>query len=204
MPTYTLNLTFDAAGLNTLTQAGQQVAIVKSPLADRLHPVIWLAFHPELNNTVNWAENYEVYASNTIVAPGHTIVTSSVLAASAGNTYNFAGGQFDPNAEADLGPTEYGVFNGDSNFRMLTTGLMQQASGTIGTQLSPLNASITPYNNTALFEPIVKLWVFTYAGANNGKVISSVTDQAVELDFTETLTHAIKYDAGSNQFVQVS
>jgi hypothetical protein len=198
MTTYSLEIQFDSAGLATLTAAGQQVAIVKqtSPSAA---PVVWVAFNPELDNTVTWTEVYSVYGSSTEVENGATIVTDSILQAVGGETFPFGSGQFAPGT-ANLPANEYGIQNLDPNFPLLTAGLAQASSGTIGDAVSPLNATLVPFNETGIYTPIEKVQVFALASANNGLVISSVVSNALLVDLTESTSQVIHYVDATNQF----
>ncbi|WP_374334259.1 hypothetical protein [Leeia sp.] len=63
MPSYTLNIDFSAADLGTLLSAGEHVVITKRMNCSPGASVAWLAFSPQAQNTVNWSEDYTLYAT---------------------------------------------------------------------------------------------------------------------------------------------
>ena len=199
MTTYFLEIQFTSKGLATVNAAGQQVAIVKSTTPTS-SPVVWVAFHPEMNNHVTWTEEYSVYGSNSEIVAGATISTASSFEALASESYPFVGGQFEAGV-AGLEPTQYGVLNQDVNFPMLTAGLAQVPNGS-GSSAgpSPLNATLVPFGESGIYTPIEQVSVFALANANNGLVISSVQSQALLVDLTETTSQTIHYDDQLNVF----
>jgi hypothetical protein len=199
MPSYSLVIQISNAGLKTIQDASQQVALVKAT-ASAL-PVVWVAFDPESDNTITWEENYFVYASTTHIDAGATIATMSTEPAQGGNTYMFQGGDF-PSYKGGLPLTQYGVFNNDTRpqFKEITAGLAQVAQGVGEGQPTPLNATIVPFNETGLYTPIEKVQVFAEASMNNGLVLSQVDGSALLVDFTTDPSQVIHYDDASNTF----
>ena len=65
---------------------------------------------------------------------------------------------------------------------------------------SPLNAVTVMYNETAQFTPIEKLKVFLSGYQNNGYVISKVTGDALEVEYTDSNTQSIYFDDATNRF----
>ncbi len=198
MTTYTLNIDIDKAGLDILTEASQQICIVKQTTPTS-NPVIWVTFHPELTNSVTWTEDYLVYGSSTSIQSGATIETNSVLPASGGDTYTFENGQFDENGKPGNSAVQYGVDNQDDNFNPLTAGLAQVNSQTAGETI-PINATEVPFNNTGVYTPIEKVQVFAMAEVNNALVLSSVTGDALLVDLTEQPNQTIHYQDSDNTF----
>lgn len=200
MTTFNLDIQFDNAGLTTLQKAGQQVAIVKS-VGPSSSPIVWVSFFPETDNNVQWTENYYVYGSNQQLKAGATILTTSHFQAVAGDRYPFSGGQFQPGS-ATLANNQYGVYNGDSNFPLLTAGLAQVAGGSGGTAgaISPLNATVVPFNEPGIYTPIEEVQVFALAAANNGLVISTVASNALTVDLTQVTSQTIHYNSSNNTF----
>jgi hypothetical protein len=200
MPSYSLEIQFDQAGLQTLQDASQKVSLVKATQPSAL-PVVWVAFTPEEDNTITWDEEYSVYASTTHIDAGATINTSSTAPAQGGRTYMFQGGDF-PSSKGGLPLTQYGIFNNDSDpqFAEITAGLAQVANGSGSNRPNPLNATVVPYNENGLYTPIEKLQVFAAASMNNGLVISEVQGNALLIDFTTNPSQVIHYDDASNTF----
>ncbi|NLR74227.1 hypothetical protein [Leeia aquatica] len=65
MPSYTLNIDFSAADLGTLLSAGEHVVITKIVNGSAGASVAWLTFSPQAQNTVNWSEDYTLYATTS-------------------------------------------------------------------------------------------------------------------------------------------
>ena len=202
MTDYKLNIQFDSNGLRTLEAASQKVVIVKTTTPSTL-PVAWVAFTPEETNTISWTEAYSVYGSTTQIGDGAIIETLSTNTANGGFTYTFSGGLFD-DGQSNLPNNEYGIVNNDSDSqcKLLTAGLAQVANGGgSGGVLTPLNATVVPYNETGTYTPVEKVQVFTAANMSNGLVISEIQSNAIEVDLTETTELAIHYDDNENVFV---
>lgn len=202
MAQYSLTIQFDNGGLQALNAAGQLVTLVKS-VPDG-SPVAWVSFEPMENNTITWTDSYSVYASTTKVESGVQITTQSTQPAEGGNTYTFAGGQFNQGTKG-LSPTQYAVRNNDPKFQiagitMVTSGLYQGAVVNGQSTKSPLNAVGVLYANTATFTPVEKVQVFASYYQNNGLVISRVVDEALLVDLTDQTTQTIHYNDATNQF----
>lgn len=207
MPTYSLAIQFDDAGLNAINAAGQKVTIVKSvgSSGGSGSAVAWVSFQPMQDNAVTWTETYSVYASTTQVQNGAQITTLSKQTAAGGNTYTFANGQFGSKSSSNLPASEYGVFNNDHGFvingvAMVTTGLYQGVSVNGRPTQSPLNAMGLLFNETAVFTPIEKVQVFVSSYQNDGLVIGEVTSEALPVDFTTSLAQTIYYNDATDQF----
>ncbi|MBB4006492.1 hypothetical protein [Allorhizobium taibaishanense] len=69
---YSLSLEFDTDVLANIKAAGQTVAIAK-PVGTGAPNVIWLTIDPFQTNTIEWEEDYWIYASKVDVSHGATI-----------------------------------------------------------------------------------------------------------------------------------
>ncbi|MGV8938059.1 MAG: hypothetical protein ACOH2J_13120 [Allorhizobium sp.] len=72
MPTYSLTLNFDPDVLVNIKKAGQRVAIAK-PVNSGGPSVIWLDIDPFPSTTIEWEEDYWIYASNDEIENGARI-----------------------------------------------------------------------------------------------------------------------------------
>lgn len=205
MPSYELNITFDAAGLSALSASGQSVTIVKQSAGGK--PTAWITFTPQMANSISWTEQYSVYSSTTNAQSGAVIVTSSEATAIAGSSYTLnTSGYFNPGASGVVGPTQYQIVNNDpsliiSGTAMVTAGLVQGASVNGTTVSAPICAAGVLYNQTALFTPIETIQVFTSSYSNNGIVISQVSGNALTVQYTTNTTAGITYNDQQNQFI---
>ena len=65
----------------------------------------------------------------------------------------------------------------------------------------PLNAVTVLSQEQAIFTPIEKISVFLNGKFNNGVIISSVSNKALDLDLTSTPSAVIHYDKDQGKFV---
>lgn len=208
MSNYTLNISFDQAGLQALSQSGQSVTIAKQSAGGS--QTAWITFTPQLSNTVTWTEQYSVYSSTTNVQAGAQILTSSAATAIGGSSYNLnTSGYFDAGITGAVSSTQYEIVNSDpslkiNNIAMVTGGLLQGATVNGSSVLSPINAVGILFNQTAIFTPIETIQVYTSSFSNNGIVISQVSGNALTVQYTTNSSASITYNDQNNQFILAS
>ena len=191
MPNYTLNIAFDQAGLQALSQAGQSVTIAKQSAGGL--QTAWITFQPQLTNIVTWTEQYSVYASTTNAQAGAQIITSSQATAIAGSSYNLnTAGYFDPGVSGAVGP---------NNVAMVTGGLVQGATVNGSALSAPICAVGILFNQQAIFTPIETIQIYTSSYSNNGIVISQVAGNALTVTYTTNSTASVAYNDQNNQFI---
>jgi hypothetical protein len=71
---FKLNPTIEDTDLRTITASGLKVTIAK-PVGDGGPNAAWLVFDPFMGNTVEWSEEYGLYASTSHIDQG-AIITS--------------------------------------------------------------------------------------------------------------------------------
>ncbi|MCJ8507385.1 hypothetical protein MUU53_05590 [Rhizobium lemnae] len=205
MPNYTLNIAFDQAGLQALSQAGQSVTIAKQSAGGL--QTAWITFQPQLNNIVTWTEQYSVYASTTNAQAGAQIITSSQATAIGGSSYNLnTAGYFDPGVPNVVASTQYEINNGDPNLKinnvaMVTGGLVQGATVNGAALSAPICAVGILFNQQAIFTPIETIQIYTSSYSNNGIVISQVAGNALTVTYTTNSTASVAYNDQNNQFI---
>lgn len=200
---YQLNISIDNSALNAIYNAGQAVTLVKSVVADPLVsgnlPVAWLEFQPLQENSITWIENYDIYATTSILQSGATIKMTSVTTTPVqpGWIYTFENAQF--NGSAGGGSGTFNLENdmqGSFNF-----GLAQQATVNNVTTFAPLNAMPVLFNEQASFTPEETVSIFLSSYVNNGVVISQVASNALVVTLTsQTPTANIGFNDASNTF----
>ncbi|MGB0523078.1 MAG: hypothetical protein ACPGJS_08965 [Flammeovirgaceae bacterium] len=203
MPKYQLNIDFESSDLKTIAQAGEQVILMKQ--TDGGTPVAWVSIDPFNNNTVEWEENYALYASMTEVQNGATIHKLSDTEAKPMVVYPFTsyGAMGTAKADSSLTQGQYAVVNNYEKTDILTFGLAQgvQVNGT-GYAYKPLNAQPVPKRQGATFIPLTEVVVFLDAKLEDGMVITEVRSRATTLTFGGNITDiTVKYDSNSGLFV---
>jgi hypothetical protein len=209
---YILTVDFTEQGIDTLKQAGQNVALVRRVTPSRPGELAWLTFFPRTVSTVTWTEeDYYLFVhqpQSGTLQPGQTIyinVRSEPVVP--GGVYSLANNGLFARVDGDAGPGNVAVTNnGPEYFRdHLYFGLAQ--AGTVFsdqhiTAVTPLNLVNVPYNMQAAFS--ITKWVSVFAGDMPTSTIlgNNVISQALDLNFTPTFEHAIRYDASINQFLQ--
>ncbi|GJM09187.1 MAG: hypothetical protein DHS20C11_14630 [Lysobacteraceae bacterium] len=204
MPSYSLNISIDPAGLKAIRAAGQKVTIAK-PARDG-HPVAWVLFDPLESNTITWDERYEVYANTTSQQGIATIETQPHKAASAGNSYSLENGMFSVGVP-NLGPTQYGVRNRDSSsvidgVAMITAGLYQSALVNGNNSAGPLNAVPVLFDEHATFEPTETIMIFLSNYGSTGTVLNTdgVEGNVLTVTYTSNPVANIKFNDATNSF----
>jgi|SRR5947209_7330797 len=161
--TYTLVLAIGAAGLRALTDACARLVIART--AGNVVPnVVWLACSPKAATTVQWAEEYGVFAAEAAMGNGNALrVIDSVHPAVDGRIYPFYGNAFGEPADAPRVPRRhYDVRNASPVTRSF--GLLQDATVDGSQRRSPVNAVALPPGFTADFTMGAKLYLWTQAG----------------------------------------
>jgi hypothetical protein len=206
MPNFQLNIDIEPKDLATLCQANEKVILLKKTNAGT--PVAWVTFYPFQSNTVQWDEEYALYASTQSVEDGTTITKMSDVAAQAKNLYPFnsCGNFGSPTPEANLGATSYELQNQWSKSPILTFGLAQgvQVNGT-AFPYKPINASAVPSMHKALFEPKTEVVIFLQENLDSGMVVTQISSNQTELIFggENNITElTVKYDASKGAFVR--
>ena len=197
MSKYRLNIKINGQDLKTIYKANEQIVIVKHTAGNADSQVAWVSFKPFMNNTVDWENNFAVYASNTEVQHGAVINKLSDLAATTKVMYNFEQGVFQkPEIVPSLGKNTYAVKNDMADYDGLTFGLAQdvQVNG-IGMAKNPINAVFVPYEQSISMTPIEKVDIYLRSDINDGTVISHVSSVPLTVEYEENETeHTIAYN----------
>lgn len=204
---YSMNISIDDAGLNTIYAAQQHVVVskittslVQSSIAQSVlgTPVAWLAFQPVQNNTITWAETYDIYASTTISSAGSAItVNSRSGTAQSGVVYMFKDGRFSP--MGDGSPGYYCVANQMQNG--LNFGLFQQA--TVNSVPVSYPESIVPvlYNQTVSLQGSLTICIFLSNIQTGGTSLLQIPSTALTVQMSDHNTFAnVDFDDKSNTF----
>jgi hypothetical protein len=200
MPAYSLNLNIDQSDLQNLMASGSKVVIGKQIGARN---VAWIVFSPLSVNSVTWVEEYGIYASNTPLHDGATIVQMSNLPASPGTKYvlSASGTLTAQGAGAPAG--SYSVSNQNyTTGSSVTCGLSQNANVN-GSQLNgnAASAAAVLLQTTTVISPSPSVVVWVQAGIQSSTVVTSVQAPQTQVSFAGGVTQAsLAYDGNSGTF----
>ncbi|CCI03318.1 hypothetical protein [Microcystis aeruginosa] len=204
MTQYTLSLAFDSATLNTFAATGTNIVVAK-PSGDSSAPnVAWVVFSPLENNTIQWYDQYGIYASNAEVQNGASLVQTSQVPfpATTGLIYDFTdAGAFSPGQSGGQ-PNEYTVKNEYSKKPYITIGLYQNASVNGSSVLgSAVSAAGVIYNFTALIIPYTTVYVWAQSQVQSNTVVTKVSSPMTQVPLTANKPSAsLQYDPPTGTF----
>ncbi|MBD7912206.1 MULTISPECIES: hypothetical protein [Clostridium] len=203
MPNYRLNLSINSVDIKTIYDAQEKIVILKKTSSG--FPIAWVTFLPFEGNYVSWEENYSLYASNTEIQAGATIVKLSEVAATPKQLYKFNKGTFDlPETFPGAEEGQYIASNKMNSFNSLVFGLAQKVEFN-GNSIpgSPINASIVPLNQIVKFTPYEQIVVFLQSRVTTGSVITEIDSQPLEITFGGSITTIdVVYDSSIGGFKQ--
>jgi hypothetical protein len=205
MASYKLTIRLKTEDVHTINRVNQKIIIVKEVGVDsdtnsNGSKVSWISFSPFENNEITWETEYGIYSSTIQIEAGAKILkTSSVNPASSGLIYPFETGAFD-SPSGDAGSNNYGIenkYHEDFTFGMAQSAIVNGNKF----DAAPLNAVTVLSQEQAIFTPIEKVSVFLNGKFNNGVIIASVSNKALDLDLTSTPSVVIHYDKEQGKFV---
>ena len=205
MPTFTLNVSFTAEQLNAIYATGNNVILAKDTNANKTN-VAWLVFKPFQKNTVQWEEQYGIYASSCEVNSGVTI-TSNAMAPFPAVTDKL----YTLDAQGEItGPEDggqanaYSIVNDFNAKPYMTVGLYQDAmvNGTVQTG-KYLNAIPLLFKSTAFMKPLEPIYIWLQSQITSGTIISTTTSPVTKLNFGGSVDQiSVKYDSATGTFIQ--
>lgn len=207
MQNYQLTIVIPLPDFKQIESAGEQVVICKTVNGSTGPSIAWIAFSPSVENDLSWAENYLLYASNSNVLEGSLITSLAQSPAIATRQLPFtSSARFDsPTPDVSLPAQSYGVVNLDTTQRATCFGLAQAATLS-GTELeaSPINASLVPPKQHAIFQPQETIQVFLAPNIDPGMVINQIKVPFISVNFsTEIRRQEIVYAPALGNFVLV-
>jgi hypothetical protein len=205
---FKLNLAISDPDLRTLTSSEMQIVVAK-PVGDSEPNVAWLVFQPFMGNTIEWSEEYGIYASITSIQHGAVIAKMSELPPKVtdGESYLFGKDQaavFDPGDEyCAEGSFRIKNFMAASAYRQLTFGLTQKALIN-GKEIDAtyVNAALVPSKLDVVFTPLTKIYVWLQHTCVTGTVITEITSTMTEVNFGNGHSgNSLVYDANKGHFI---
>lgn len=209
---YSLTLKIDELSLKIIKAVQLKVTLAK-PIGQQGPNVIWMVFNPIENNTIEWPDEFGIYASPNKTIENGTVISkiSEVFPAQDGAYYSFDSSAAFKGPFIDGGapmPGQYKINNNmpQSSYPKLTFGLEQIASiNGIGVNPTPINAIILPAEFSVLFSPLNTILVWLQWQFTSGTIITSVNGDATAVTFGGGITdQTLTYNPITGRFVASS
>jgi hypothetical protein len=179
MRTYQLQIYIDPKFVLQFIQAGQQIVISKQ-VTPAGPSIAWLSFSPVQHNTVEWQDQYWVYASQNLIQPGATILEFANQSAVGQSAYGVTDFPAPTAPHSTLGVGMYEVVNQSS--QTLTLGLAQVASVN-GTTLypSPVCAAPVQPGEWINLTPSENIIVSLFTNTTNGTCLGPIVGPSISV-----------------------
>ncbi|OSQ40768.1 hypothetical protein [Thalassospira mesophila] len=208
---FTLTLNVDPADLNIINGAQQKIALAK-PVGNSSVSVIWVAFDPFESNSIQWSEEYWIYASTASTGKnGEKITKLSEVQpgpAMTGSIYTFSDsatfGQ--PVKSADVGSGTFAAQNDMSygKYPCLTFGVSQTAQ--VNQQIQerkPISANSVLATQQIQVTPYTDVYIWLEGHFESSTIITDVTGKQSVAKFGGGVNEiAMTYDGKSGLFHQ--
>lgn len=206
MASYELNTAFTNEQLETLHITGTNVVVAK-PTGGSAPNVAWQVFYPMQANTLNWEENYGIYASTSVVANGATLtqLSSTGIPAVGNKLYTLEPSGAMQGPVSGGSPDSYSLLNNYAIKDFLTVGLYQDANVN-GTQIigNALSAAPVLLKSTATMTPFTTVYIWLQSQVVSNTVVTSVTSPMTQLRFGGGVNNiSVAYDSSSGKFIPV-
>ncbi len=210
MPKYSLTADISDKQLGFLTNSHQSVVVAKPTGEEGKegNPIVaWQVFRPMENNSLQWEEEYGIYASSTTLTNGAVLDQFSKTgpgAAADGKLYKIeeSGGFSTPGETREAG-TYYAENLFSKALESLTVGLFQTATVN-GKRIdgNAISAAPVPRRNAAEMTPYTTLYIWTQASIVSNTVLTEVTSPRLEVVFGGPTTDVtVHYDSDQGGFV---
>jgi hypothetical protein len=170
MTTYSLFLIIDQDDLEAIYSAQENLIIAKVVDSPNNTPnIAWLSFHPLEANTVEWTEQYAIYAQ--LMQSEFTETSYSPYPAERGVCYPMTNDGFQAPVDC-LVPVPQDSYGGINQNQSAFTFGLAQSSPHFSDQPSPINAEIIPANQQVVFTPTLAVWVWLQSGLAAGAPVN--------------------------------
>lgn len=200
---YQLHINFTEEALEVISKEHQKVVLVKETAGNKDTAVAWVSTKPWIKNTIEWTENFAVYASNSEIMHGATIEKMSDKSANSSVPYKLKEGTLKPgNIMVSDAEDSYIIRNEQADCPTVTAGLAQSVSVNGTTYVNnPINAVSLPFGQTATMTPIERVRIFLQNDINDGTVISDLTDDALDICYEKgQAEHVVGYNPKTGRF----
>ena len=204
MASYELDVAFTNDQLNVLYAAGSNVVVAK-PTGDSNPNVAWQVFRPLQGNTLNWDEEYGIYASTSEVTNGAVLtqLSSTGIPAVENKLYTLQPSGAVSGPDSGGAPDSYAMLNNYSFKDYLTIGLYQDATVN-GTKIlgNALSAAPVILKSTAFMTPFTTLYIWLQSQVVSNTVVTTVTSPMTKLVFGGGVSNiSVAYDSTSGTFI---
>ncbi|MDP5277059.1 hypothetical protein [Chengkuizengella axinellae] len=197
-----LTVNFSKEDVQLVNCVNQRVIVLKQ-LPGSSADVAWLVFEAFEKNTVSWNPEYSVYASRSDIEAGAVIDKQSETGLlPGGSQLNFKQGAFDfINKKGDPGTYNVNYIQaGLYDEQPITIGLAQPATvnGNISSDPKIISAGNVLFSDNIKMTPEEKITVFMQSQIQTGQVLSTITSQAITLEFSGSNNNqSITYQNGT-------
>jgi hypothetical protein len=206
---YTLNTSFTEQDLGRFFATGSNVVVAKPSSSGGSPDVAWVVFHPLLNNTMTWTEDYGIYASTAELVNGAllTQISRSDFPAVDGKIYPFTpAGYFGPPEAGGLPGSFYTVNLYKNDLGYLTFGLFQDAivnnKPAAGNAIS---AASVLYKSKAQMTPFTTIYLWIQSQVQSNSVVTLVTSPMTKVTFGGSTTSiSLAYDSDTGEFIRAA
>lgn len=209
MTNYTLNLNIDPETLRYVKAAQQRITLART-VSSSEPSVVWLTFDPFAANSIEWDEDFWLYASNTQLSAGASILKLSELTpgpATDGGYYPFTAAatfnQFVKSSDIPLGSFAINNDMPPSSYPALTFGLSQNAQvNGQATLRKVISAQMTLANQTLLLTPSTKVYVWLQSQYSSEMAIGRIIGKYTVATFGGAVNEiTMTYDPNRGIFV---
>jgi hypothetical protein len=203
---YQLTLTFAAADLENFANTSSSLYVAKPPSTGN-PTVAWVVFEPLEANVLTWVEQYGIYASETNLTNGMTIVQESTVPCPAilGDVYELLPGGYFSAPSPGTDPNGYQVQNNyNQPDSYMTIGLTQDASvNSLATGANPVSAANTPHGSMADMMPYASVVLWIGSTVPSSTVFTSVTSPQTAVSLLDNAPQTWGFEAASETFSEV-
>lgn len=209
MANYSLSLTITQADLNIIKGAGQRITLAK-PVSSGDPNVVWLSIDPFQNTTVEWKEEYWIYASTSEITQGTQIAKISEVSpgpAQDAGYYTFtSAATFTPfTKETNIAEGTY-VANNEmpfSQYPVLTFGLSQSALvSKKPVERKPISAQSVLSRQKMEATPFTNVHVWLQSQFASETIITRIVGNSTVAKFGGGVNEiSLAYDANKGVFV---
>ncbi|MEZ4811863.1 MAG: hypothetical protein R2819_16015 [Allomuricauda sp.] len=204
MADYELKVGFTQEQLNVLYETGTNVIVAK-PTGGGTPNVAWQVFKALQANTLNWTEEYGIYASTSEVTNGAklTQLSSVPVGASMNKLYTMEPSGAISGPVSGGAPDSFALLNKYSEKSYLTAGLFQDANVN-GTDIIGNATSAAPVilASTATMTPFTTLYIWLQSQVISNTVVTTVTSPMTKLLFGGGINDiSVAYDSKTGKFI---
>lgn len=210
MPTYTLDTHFTQADLERFYATGTNIVVAK-PNGGGAPNVAWVVFRPLIDNSMTWADEYGIYASNTNLIAGAVLnqMSRTAYPAIPAKVYELSPAAFFVGPGSNAAPGSYTAVNAFDNLSgkgYLTFGLYQRAEVNDDQyDWNAVSAASVLYASTAQITPFTTIYLWTQSSVVSNSVVTTVTSAQTIVTFGGANTQvSLRYDPTTGRFVATS